>query len=83
MRKIENMLMSILAEYILATRFRSKHALADALHVPYRILLKVCAENGNAQSTEIVTCRIMRYCVEYRIRAHSKKRCGAARADKE
>ena len=64
---MQNELTAHLVQHIAKTHFTSKRALADALCVPYRALLKVSVGDGNAQYTELVTHRILRYCIEHKI----------------
>ena len=64
---MQNQLAAQLVQHIATTHFTSKRALADALCVPYRVLLNVSAGNASAQNIEIVTHRILRYCIEHNI----------------
>ena len=56
-----------LVQHIASKHFTSKRALAEALCVPYRALLNVSIGNGSAHITELVSQRILRYCVEHKI----------------
>lgn len=63
----ENQHIIFLIQHLLLTETRTKKALAEALEVPYRTLLKVYAGQGDRRSVTQVTSRVLRYCIERQI----------------
>lgn len=55
------------AGHLLESVFQSKRAMADALNMPYRVLLKVCGGNGGSKDIVLVMSVIIRYCIRNRI----------------
>lgn len=56
-----------LMEYLLSTRFRTKRCMADAMDVPYRMLLRVFASTGSSNDCRSVLDAALRYAVRNRI----------------
>ena len=52
------------SEYLLAHHFRNKKEMACEIGVSYRTLLNCCMGKGTHNATNIVSAKLIRYCVE-------------------
>lgn len=60
---MEAKLVRDLAEYMLSMYFRSKRGMADAINVPYGVLLRVCSLSASARECRSVLDAILHYSV--------------------
>lgn len=56
-----------LIQHLLANGLKSRKALAAALEIPYRTLLRVSAGHGDKRSITQVTSHVLRYCIKNKI----------------
>lgn len=57
-------------EYLLTSCFRSKKEIASEIGVSYRSLLNCCNQKGTYWDINIVSAKLIRYCVEKQITLH-------------
>lgn len=64
---MEKLVFQNIVEYLLMHRFRTKKDMACEIGISYRILLNCYAGKGTHQAMNIVSAKLLRYCIVNRI----------------